>query len=50
MSNYYIRNMETGKIELHFDKADYMALSADQKQKIKSNFPWSMTLPSLKIC
>ena len=38
MSNYYIRNMETGKIELHFDKEDYMALSADQKQKIKSNF------------
>jgi len=41
MSNYYIRNMETGKIELHFDKADYMALSADQKQKIKSNFLFS---------
>lgn len=41
MSNYYIRNMETGKIELHFDKANYMALSADQKQKIKSNFLFS---------
>ncbi len=41
MSNYYIRNMETGKLELHFDKADYMALSDDQKAKIRSNFLFS---------
>lgn len=41
MSNYYVRNMETGKIELHFDKDDYMALSNDQKSKIKSNFLFS---------
>lgn len=38
---YYIRNMETGKIELHFDKADYMALSDADKGKIKSNFLFS---------
>ena len=41
MSNYYIRNMETGKLELHFDKEDYIALSDDQKSKIKSNFLFS---------
>lgn len=41
MSNYYIRNMETGKIELHFDKSDYMALPDDDKKAIKSNFLFS---------
>lgn len=41
MSNYYIENKETGKIELHFDKAAYIALSADQKSNIKSNFLFS---------
>ena len=39
--NNYIKNMETGKIELHFDKADYMALSAEQKAEIKSAFLFS---------
>ena len=38
MSNYYIRNKETGKIELHFDKETYMSLPDTDKQKIKSNF------------
>lgn len=37
----YIFNLETTKIELHFDKADYDALTADQKKEIKSNFLWS---------
>lgn len=37
----YIMNKETGKIELHFDKAEYMALSDEQKQAIKSNFLFS---------
>lgn len=32
----YIMNKETGKIELHFDKADYLALAEDQKKDIKS--------------
>lgn len=36
--NYYIRNKETGKIELHFDKETYMSLPDSDKQKIKSNF------------
>lgn len=39
--NYYIENMETGKIELHFEKSAYMALSEDQKKEIKSNFLFS---------
>ena len=38
MSNYYIRNKETGKLELHFDKETYMSLPDSDKQKIKSNF------------
>lgn len=38
MSNYYIRNKETGKIELHFDKETYMSLPDEDKKKIKSNF------------
>lgn len=37
----YIENLETGKLELHFDKVEYMALSEDQKQTIKSNFLFS---------
>lgn len=41
LDNYYIENKETGKIELHFDKAAYMALSEDQKKEIKSNFLFS---------
>ncbi|HBY21445.1 MAG TPA: hypothetical protein DEG71_10665 [Clostridiales bacterium] len=37
----YIRNMETGKIELHFNKADYQALPDSTKKLIKSNFLFS---------
>jgi hypothetical protein len=37
----YILNKETQKIELHFDKSEYMALSEDQKKEIKSNYLWS---------
>jgi hypothetical protein len=37
----YIFNLETLKIELHFDKAEYMALSNEQKKLIKSNFLFS---------
>lgn len=40
MSNY-IMNMETLKLELHFDKSDYMSLSDDLKGEIKSNFLFS---------
>ncbi len=40
-SRAYIFNLETTKIELHFEKAEYDALSAEQKQELKSNFLWS---------
>ena len=38
--NSFVHNKETGKLELHFDKADYDALSDAQKQSIKSAFLW----------
>ena len=38
---YYIINRETEKLELHFDKSEYQALSDDQKSAIKSNFLFS---------
>ena len=41
MDNYFIENKETGKLELHFEKSSYMALSEDQKREIKSNFLFS---------
>lgn len=37
----YILNKETQKIELHFDKSEYMALSEEQKTEIKRFFLWS---------
>ena len=38
--DYFIVNRETGKLELHFDKATYQALDDDVKAEIKSNFLW----------
>lgn len=38
--SYFIRNLETGKLELHFDKADYDDLTDDQKREIKGAFLW----------
>ena len=40
MENYYVVNLETGKLELHFEKETYQALTEDQKKEIKSNFLW----------
>lgn len=40
MSHYNLNN-ETGKIELHFEKAVYMALPDEKKRQIKSAFLWS---------
>lgn len=39
----YIFNLETTKIELHFEKSEYNALTADQKADLKSAFLWSRT-------
>ena len=36
-------NRETEKLELHFDKADYQSLPAEDKAAIKSCFLWSRT-------
>lgn len=38
--NYFILNKETGKLELHFEKSAYDALTTEQKSSIKSNFLW----------
>ena len=40
MENYFVVNLETGKLELHFEKETYQALTEDQKKEIKSNFLW----------
>jgi len=37
----YYKNLETGKIELKFEKADYISMPEDQKKMIKSNFLFS---------
>ena len=39
----YIFNLETTKIELHFEKSEYTALSTEQKANLKSAFLWSRT-------
>ena len=41
MENYFVRNLETDKLELHFDKATYKALSFDQRKDVKSYFLFS---------
>lgn len=41
MNSYYIINNETMKLEMHFEKADYLALSDNEKNTIKSNFLFS---------
>jgi hypothetical protein len=37
----FILNRETQKIELHFDKSEYLALSEEMKTEIKRFFLWS---------
>ena len=41
---YYQINRETQKLELIFDKAEYLALSDDQKKEIKSNFLFARSI------
>lgn len=38
--DYFIRNRETGKLELHFAKATYTALDEDAKKRVKGAFLW----------
>lgn len=37
----YVLNQETSKIELHFDKDDYMALSSEEKTQLKRAYLFS---------
>ena len=37
---YFIVNQETRKLELHFSREEYQALSDEQKSEIKSAFLW----------
>lgn len=39
--SYYTKNLETGKIELHCEKSDYMSLPDSDKKEIKSRFLFS---------
>ncbi len=39
--NAYIFNLETTKIELHFEKSEYDALTDERKNELKSAFLWS---------
>ena len=39
----YVFNLETTKIELHFEKSEYNTLTAEQKADLKSAFLWSRT-------
>lgn len=39
--NYYIKNLETGKLELHFSKDDYLALDKALRQEIRRYFQFS---------
>ena len=41
MKKNYINNLETGKIELHFTKAEYKELSEDLKKELKSVYLFS---------
>lgn len=38
--DYFVRNQETGKLELHFAKSTYTALDEDAKKRIKGAFLW----------
>lgn len=38
--NSFVHNKETGKLELHFAKAEYAALTDAEKQSIKGAFVW----------
>lgn len=41
---FFVKNLETGKIQLHFAKSEYIALSPERKTEIKSCFLWSKSV------
>ena len=40
-ADYFVRNLDTGKLELHITKPTYRALDADTKQALWDSFRWS---------
>lgn len=38
--DYFVLNLETGKLELHFCKSTYLALDDALKQRVRSDFLW----------
>jgi len=40
-ADYFVRNLDTGKLELHITKDAYSALPAEDKQSIWDSFRWS---------
>lgn len=43
---HFIRNKETEKVELHFTKAEYLALPEERKRWVKDNFRFSPSIPA----
>ena len=42
-TDYFIRNLDTGKLELHMTKPTYRAYSAEDRQSLWDSFRWSRT-------
>ena len=40
-ADYFVRNLDTGKVDLHIAKATYSAMAADEKQSLWDAFRWS---------
>lgn len=40
-TDYFVRNLDTGKLELHITKPTYKAYDAETKQAVWDNFKWS---------
>jgi len=38
---YYVKNLESGKLEMYFDKSEYLALPQADKKEVKGYFLWS---------
>lgn len=40
-ADYFVRNLDTGKLELHIAKSTYRAFDAETKQAVWADFKWS---------
>lgn len=41
LADYFVRNLDTGKLELHIDKPTYDTFSTEDKQSLWDSFRWS---------